>query len=408
MSETCPVCGCAATLPIDRQDGVPVMLNRLYRTREAALASPVGRLDMVACGGCGFVWNRAFDPGLIRYDGEYENDQTYSAVFHDHVTDVARRVIAAAPPGPLHVVEVGCGQGTFLRRIAAIAGDRLASATGFDPAWRGDDGPTGEPSLSLYRRYFGAETAALLPAPPTVVVSRHTIEHVPDPVAFLRAIRAGCGSAPVRLVVETPCVGWILRTRAFQDFFYEHCSLFTADSLALALELAGFGAVEVGHVFGGQYLVAVATAGAPPNSSRRTPAVPESWCGARAAFVDRWRAEVAAARVLGPVALWGGGAKGATFAYLVDPAGELLSCAIDINIAKQGGFLPVTGLPVVSPATAAAIGVKAAFVMNPNYIPEIERLVRHLPATCAYSDEKTGARCYEGFDRHRSENSRFA
>ena len=94
-----------------------------------------------------------------------------------------------------------------------------------------------------------------------MIVSRHTIEHVPDPVAFLTAVRDALGErAEATIFLETPCVDWILRHDAMQDFFYEHCSLFTARALALALERAGFHAPRVEHVFGGQYLWARASA----------------------------------------------------------------------------------------------------------------------------------------------------
>jgi hypothetical protein len=81
----------------------------------------------------------------------------------------------------------------------------------------------------------------------------------------------------------------------------------------------------------------------------------------------------------GTLALWGAGAKGATLAALTDPDGALIDCLVDINPRKQGGFTAVTGHPVVAPAAAAARGVRAVVLMNPNYRAEIVDMIATTP-----------------------------
>ena len=88
------------------------------------------------------------------------------------------------------------------------------------------------------------------------------IEHVPQPVPLLRSIRQTLANASVSQVFfETPCVEWILRNQVLWDFFYEHCSYFSADSLSVAMQQAGFQVQNVRHVFGDQYLWLEATIG---------------------------------------------------------------------------------------------------------------------------------------------------
>lgn len=366
----CPLCKASDYDVFVRRKAVPVDQNKVYRSRDDARACARGDMAMALCRRCAFVWNQTFEAKPVVYDQDYENDQTHSPAFRDHVESIAARILAALPQGmPLDVVEVGAGQGTFLKVLSAKAGNCFRSATGFDPAWRGEEGGAG--ALQFFRRYFGADTLALLAQPPNVIVSRHTIEHVVDPLAFLRHIRKAIVTAGTHIFIETPCIAWTVESLAFQDFGYEHCSLFTKASLATAMKKAGFDVVRIEHVFGGQYLWAEATSGSIEDAVVQPMGLPDTrrYAASEAQMKAKWRTRIADAE--GVVAIWGAGGKGATFATMIDPQGKLLTCAIDLNPNKAGTFLPGVGTPVVSPAEAKARGVSTAIVMNPNYVGEI-------------------------------------
>lgn len=356
----CPVCDSADSFLVFHQDEAPVSQNRLFATPQDAGACSLGELDFWRCGNCGFVWNRAFDAKLLSYAEDYENNQSLSPAFSAHMDDMGGRVMAGGGAA-LDILEVGCGQGVFLRRLSALAGGRARSIAGFDPAWRGPDRQDG---VRFYRDYFTPQTVAALEQPPSRVVSRHTIEHVADPRGFLTAVRTGIGTGPARLFIETPCVEWILENNMFQDFFFEHCSLFTVNSLAIALEKSGFAVDGIVHVFGGQYLWAEAHTKTESRSAVLGGAMTARWRERLAAM----KAEIAP----GKLAVWGAGAKGVTFALQCDPRAEFLDCVIDINPAKQGHYLPVSAYPIVSPDQARTRGVKGAVVMNEVYFDEIK------------------------------------
>lgn len=374
MSDPCPVCASLRSIALDARADVPIIMNRVYETAKAGLAAPRGPLELVGCQVCGFVWNRAFQAELITYDGDYENDQTHSMAFSDHLRARAEDVVAAVPQDErVDYLEIGCGQGRFIVEVARAAGDRLASAEGFDPAWRGKDGE-GPAGSRIHNVYFNAQTAGRLTRPPNVVASRHTIEHVPDPVAFLTALRTALGpDARARVFIETPCVSWIFEQQAMQDFFYEHCSLFTAYALGIALQKANFRSPRVEHVFGGQYLWAsAATYGPDEVLQTGQPVGLQNLAGARAHFAEHWREQVRAAAARGPVALWGAGAKGVTFALMTDPERRFIDHVVDINPSKQNRYIAGSGLVVLGPEEAAKRGAVTIFVMNPNYFDEIE------------------------------------
>ena len=369
MTLACPICLSRAQQQLLDPQNVPVMMHRLYNTAEQARNASLGRLDMHRCCSCGFVWNAAFDPTKLQYDSAYENDQGHSNVFRQHMLARANAVVKAIPSGkPLKYLEVGCGQGTFLDCVADKAASRLQSADGFDPAYRGR--APARPSIRFHRYYFERSTSRLLEDQPNAVVSRHTIEHVPDPVAFLRSIRAALAyDSEATIFIETPDVDWIIANGAIQDFFYGHCSIFTAEAMDLALRRAGFQNPHVERVFGTQYLWARAHAGIAEEAVTGNSL--KSVQNLTTAFVEKWRDRVSSAGAHGCVALWGAGAKGVTFSLLVDPTGAYIDHAVDINPKKQGHFLPVSGLPVLSPVTSSSRRPTTIFVMNPVYLSEI-------------------------------------
>lgn len=372
IRETCPICGCAEKMQIYRVENAPVVLNRLADTKAEAQATPTGILDFVGCNRCGFLWNRSFDAAKVPYDEHYENDQTHSTAFRSHIDAMAARVHqAVATEKAANIVEVGCGQAVFLRILAERSGANLHQMVGFDPSFRSDH-LLGTANIRVHREYFDGQSVAKLELTPSVVISRHTIEHVDDPVAFLKAIRSGIGDTSARLFIETPDVSWVLERGEIEDFFYEHCSLFNPYSMELALKVAGFTPVAITGVFDGQYMWAEAVAGseevASPASSVEFPDI----MAGRDAFIREWKSLIATGA---PAVVWGAGAKGVSFCALVDEEAQHIAAVVDVNPAKQGKFMPLTGHQVLAPNALKTIRPKTVVVMNPNYKSEIAAML---------------------------------
>ena len=258
-----------------------------------------------------------------------------------------------------HIVEVGAGQGSFAR--ALLDQDQTIAVEGYDPAWRGRNGAV-TPRLHMY-----ADTLDKTCRPADLVVSRHTIEHIPDVVGFARTLAA---VAPV-VCLETPDVEWTLRNGQALDFSYEHCSLFTPRAMSALFARCGLMPSSHERVYDGQYLWSVArTSGSPPCDDQ-APADFSDWPRRKEEFVAHWRAICEDAH--GSVYVWGAAGKGVMFASLIDPDGRLLTAAVDSNEAKHGKFFPMTGVPVVGP-DALRDGA-TVIVMNPIYRDEIERRI---------------------------------
>lgn len=369
---TCPVCSGADVRVFLERGRVPVHQNLRYDTHAAALAAPMGCLRLGVCAGCGFVYNTSFDPDLLCYGMQYENDQGHSGVFQAHVEALARRVLRGDGLHGRVVVEIGCGQGQFLRRLIADPTQSI-TAYGFDPSYRGPDtivAASGASRVRFHREMYGADSARIAA---DLLVCRHVIEHVPTPASFLAHVAGDAASVGDALVCfETPDVQWILERKVYFDLFYEHCSYFSEGSIRAVFHRAGLEVREVERVFGGQYLWVEArrvASARPCLAPGPLPAMAMAFGEAEVAW--RLSAERALRAMEGPVAVWGAGAKGATYVSLLDPDRQWIDCVVDINPGKQGAFLPGSGHPVVAPEALVGRGIRTVMLMNPNYRKEV-------------------------------------
>lgn len=325
--------------------GLPATLNRTYATREEALACTRGDLRLVEDPETGLVRNALFDPARVGYDASYRNEQAGSPAFRRHLDEV-RGLVGRWMRGR-RLVEVGCGKGFFLESLRAEGFD----AVGLDPAYEGD-----RPWVT--RAPFSGQPLAA-----EAVVLRHVLEHVADPWSFLAGL-ARATPEGARIYLEVPCFEWTLRRRAWFDCCYEHVNYFRPTDLGGAFETV----LETGHLFGGQYLYAVAELSSlrterPP---RPPVSIPEDFLEARPGH-PRWR------RPEGAFAVWGASAKGAMYAHALAEAGVAPDLVVDVDPAKQGRHLPASGFRVSAPddAIAALRPGAAIHVMNPNYRDEI-------------------------------------
>jgi hypothetical protein len=101
-----------------------------------------------------------------------------------------------------------------------------------------------------------------------------------------------------------------------------------------------------------------------------------------AGLVAHWREWAdSIAKAGGRPGIWGAGAKGMTFAQIIDPDGAIFRAIIDVNPGKQGRFIGVSGHPVVAPEGITILGLTDLVVMNPNYLDEIATILQRLGST---------------------------
>lgn len=330
---------------------LPVLQNRTFADPASARASASADMVLVQDEKSGLIFNQAFDADKLSYDADYQNEQAHSGQFQKHLSDV-EGIIARHFKGQ-ELIEVGCGKGYFLELLKGLG----YAITGIDPAYEGNNADV---IKAPFTRGLGLAADA--------IVLRHVLEHIQDPVSFLAEMAdANQGG---QIYIEVPCFDWILEHRAWFDLFYEHVNYFRLDDLRRM-----FGTVhEAGHLFGGQYLYIVADLA----TLRLTPEQPVPRLDLPRAFTGSLEraVQIIQANPEQGSAIWGASSKGVIYSLFLQRAGVAVDRVVDINPAKQGRYLPLSGARVSSPQEAMDALPEGAnlFVMNSNYLEEIKRM----------------------------------
>ena len=98
-----------------QQDNFPIFQNRMYDSKDEAINCPKGNIRLVQNLETGLVYNDAFLPELMDYDGNYQNEQAVSPLFQRHLETIAKAISSSM--GEVNLVEVGCGKGYFLEML---------------------------------------------------------------------------------------------------------------------------------------------------------------------------------------------------------------------------------------------------------------------------------------------------
>lgn len=261
---------------------------------------------------------------------------------------VASWLIGCLPAGS-RVLEIGCHDG-FLLNALKKAGHHCV---GVEPS------PFADYAKTTYgldvrnefftRGMFGREEF-------DVVIMRHVIEHVQDPVDFVRAaveVMKGDGIA----YIEVPNSQWSLENSFFPEFHVDHISYFTMGSMSRLLSMVGLHRVFHMEAFDAYmrfpFLMALA--------GKSAVAEEESDAGwfldfrvedAKRRFVrnfDRYIDGLKSVQGMGRVAVWGSGSIGTQ--YAIDAGWKPADCVyVDPNPTSQGLRLSVTGHEILPPS----------------------------------------------------------
>jgi 2-polyprenyl-3-methyl-5-hydroxy-6-metoxy-1,4-benzoquinol methylase len=355
---------------------VPAHSVLLMPTREAALTFPKGNITLGYCSACGFIGNLAFESRLLEYSQRYEETQGYSPTYTSFARRQADDLISRYGLRNKEIIEIGCGKGEFLTLLCELGGNR---GIGFDPSYVPGRYEAQSTSRVSFMNDFYSEKYADCQA--DFICCRMTLEHIPQTGEFVQTLRRSIGRRPDTVVFfQVPNVVRILRDLAFWDIYYEHCSYFSAASLARLFATSQFDVLRTWTDYEDQYLMIEAR----PVDERESKLQRwddglgvlehdvETFQAGYRAKLEQWRERL---RVMSDqcsrAVIWGSGSKGVSFLTTLGIRDEI-QYAVDINPHRQGTYMAGTGQEIVAPEFLPQLKPDYVIVMNPVYRHEIQ------------------------------------
>lgn len=379
-SSHCPVCGAQHSQQVVEIRQVPVFCNVLLESHADAVNVARGDIVLEHCGRCGHLYNSAFDPKLMEYDPIYENSLHFSPRFQAFATELASELIDRYALRGKQIVEIGSGRGDFLKMLCELGNNK---GMGFDPSYSPTTEDAQQDRVRFVTDVYGEQYTDV---PLDFICSRHTLEHLADPITFVQTVRNAIGRRhAVPCYLEVPNALYTLRDLGIWDLIYEHHSYFCPSSLRHLCESNGFDVARVTERYAGQFLSiemlpgqhdAAAVEGV--RSENDTARYIDDFASEYQTKVARMQTTLQEIKQLGKrCVLWGAGSKGVTFLNVLQVTDEV-EFVIDINARKQGKHIAGTGQKIVAPDYLTHYQPDVVIVMNPIYVDEITMMMARM------------------------------
>jgi SAM-dependent methyltransferase len=375
----CPICGEQKRVEVIFSIfDVPTTQNVYYKTIEDAKNCIKGDINLIYCKNCYFIYNSLFDYNSINYSKDYTNSLIYSEYYINYISSQIDYLIKNNYYNDNSIiVEVGCGKGLYLN----ILSQKLKNSFlyGFDTSYEGDL-DISDKNIKFFSSYYPNEKVTLKP---NIIINRQVIEHIPDPLSFLKSLRNTLDLNSY-LYLETPDFNWIINNKTIFDIYYEHCNYWFPSSLVNALKLSGFQVDSVISAYGmkteiyGFEGVNLCVIAKPidiyENNSLDFNDNNVNLITFFYSLLNKYdKAINNLCNNYKNIALWGAGPKGYTFVNLLDPKKDYFSNLIDINPNKQNLYIGKTAHQVIHPTKINNLGITFIIVLNSSYLNEIKQ-----------------------------------
>jgi hypothetical protein len=361
VDATCPACGHHLAVTFLAPTSQPLATGGWPESPDAARAMTALPLAFVRCLDCGHVFNRAFDYGRVPYSRRPYRMFNRGVHWSGFIGQVLERLAAFLPAVPT-VVEIGHGDGGFLAALAETRAGR-GNWIGFDP-----NGAAGRQGPIEFRQALFDPATDLPALKPDLIVSRHVLEHLTNPLGFLQRIGflAGRLALAPMCYLEVPCIDRAIAAARTTDFYFEHGSHFTSRSFGRMLERAHAELLEIGHGYDGEVVFGLCRL----SGDARHQGVARAASGFQRRTGD---ALVTICRQLDllhasgkPVVIWGGTGKSAAFINRYGLDAERFPLVVDSDPEKAGGFVPGTGQEIRT-RDALTAGVAHVVIVPPQW-----------------------------------------
>jgi hypothetical protein len=337
----------------------PIFQNKFFKTKEESLKHSSGLVDIVWDANNHCFVNQSFEYINDQYDHAYNNDQSKSSSFHNHVINIVH-LIQERYPKDSKIIEIGCGNGYFIQELS-LAG--FQDIKGYDTAYFGND----ERISNIFVDDFEGIEADL-------IILRHTLEHIKYPKSMIRNMAKAKGrNGKPDVYIEVPDLEWILTNQSFYDIFYEHVNYFSSYSFHTIFKNA-----VIHKTLSEQYLSVFASLGDINECIEYDSALVLKYT-TKLQYLQTKKLEVLSKLVDRNIIIWGAGAKGNILSFYLrkmNPHKQIY--IIDSNASKHNLFpcgLDIKIMSFEEYSASVSQDDPTIVVMNPVYFIEIQNMV---------------------------------
>jgi SAM-dependent methyltransferase len=352
-SSQCPACSCDSFDQLIDLGRVPHSGQFLTRPDDTFGAIELA-FDYCPC--CALLRQRSRDDDSHDYTHVSRGTSRQLPAYSFHLADSLRRHGVAA--GDL-IIEVGANDGAFLdiltnigfRNLVGIEPSRACAAASIEKGHKIEITHLTEPVATALRARHGGARA---------VICRHTLEHVPDPLGLLAAMKTLLAAGGL-LFVEIPNAYAIFRDMRCHELWDEHLHIMTPGNLSLMVLRAGFNVINTivwPHLSSTNILLWAhlnpATPSAPvsPETSSKDVLLCSDFEGRWNTLSNRVAAELAECQQ--PIAAIGASHPQSNY-LLYTKLGDRIAFLVDDDPSKVGRYSPVPQpAPIISTAQFSA------------------------------------------------------
>jgi SAM-dependent methyltransferase len=359
----CPICQSDDGYTALHYDRYPLYIKPV--PKEAIELVPLKPLIIVVCNHCGHVYQDVlFTPSELSeiYEVIYASYHSPalsgigSGLAHEFLSFLEEKIDLKQKS----ILEIGCYDGFFLKLLREKYACRVI---GCDPSPGAKIAQ--QLNVTVIQDYF---TPKLFLEKFDFVVLRGVLEHIPEPIPFLKEVSEVLEDEGL-VAIEVPNVLYSLKNGVIGDFFHEHISYFTRESLTNCIMRSGFTLVSIDDC---SYYLRITAKKTGPRENRTvnadcTATIPmlkqlfEKFNGLTNRMTDDLRI-ILKTNPGKEIYVYGGG--GHTLGLLskthdfIQPRG-----VIDGDPAKEGKFIPGFNIPVYSRAILTGIDYENTIIV---------------------------------------------
>lgn len=235
----CPICQSENGYIVFENKDYPIYIKPIPKSMKNYV--PLKPLIIKLCNNCGHVYQDV-SISIFELSDIYEkvyasyHSPAMSGIGVSHAQDYLSFLGRHIDLDKLNVLEIGCYDGYLLKLLQE---QKRCHVIGCDPSPGAKIART--LGIDVVQKYYSSE---IFSDTFGLVILRCVLEHIQEPVLFLREICKVIKDDGF-LAIEVPDVVYSLKNGVLGDFFHEHISYFTKESAINALKKSGFNLIAI-------------------------------------------------------------------------------------------------------------------------------------------------------------------